>query len=172
MMSSNKNTMPYAVITRQPNTIVIDSPSSDTLYKYIVDMTGSGLVISILDIDIIEKMGYQSITNEAMIVKDSEEFLNFDIGPLAVYVDSEKASKVDWSSDLSEFYLQYFRGRAFNPAPDLSELKQVATENLSLKAEFLNEYEQLKLYKDIIQRRFSIKAHEDAFETMATLPNY
>jgi hypothetical protein len=164
--------MPYAVITRQPNTIVIDSPSSDTLYKYIVAITGSGLVISILDVDIIEKMGYQSITNEALIVKDSEELLNFEIGALAVCVDSEKASTVDWTSDLSEFYLQYFRGRAFNPAPDLSELKQVVIENLSLKAEFLNDYEQLKLYKDIIQRRFSIKAHEDAFETMATLPNY
>jgi hypothetical protein len=172
MFSLDKTTMPYAVITRQPNTIVIDSPSHERLYKYIVDITGSGLVISILDVDIVEKMGYQSITNEAMIVKDSGELLNFELGALAVFVDSEKASRVDWTSDLSEFYLQYFRARAFNPAPDLSELKQVVIENLSLKAEFLNDYEQLKLYKDIIQRRFSIKAHEDAFETMATLPNY
>jgi hypothetical protein len=135
-------------------------------------MTGSGLVISILDVDIIEKMGYQSITNEAIIVKDGEELLNFEIGPLAVCVNSDKASRVDWSSDLSEFYLDYFRGRAFNPASDLSELKQVVIDNLSIKAEFLNDYEQLKLYKEIIQRRFSIKAHEEAFENMATLPNY
>jgi hypothetical protein len=164
--------MPYAVITRQPNTIVISSPSQEVLYKYIVDITGSGLVISILDVDIVEKIGFQSITNEAMIVKDSEELLNFDIGSLAVCVNSEEASKVDWSSDLSEFYLDYFRKRAFNTAPDLSDLKQVVAESLSLKAEFLNDYEKLKLYKDIIQRRFTIKAHEEAFENMASLPNY
>lgn len=164
--------MPYTVITRQPYTIVIESPSFETLYKYIQDIKGTELVIHTLDIDIIQQMGYQSITNEAMIVKDSEELLNFDIDALAVCLDSEKASKVDWTSDLSKFYLAYFRKRAFNPAPDLSELKQVVIENLSLKAEFLNDYEQLKLYKDIIQRRFSIKAHEEAFENMATLPNY
>ncbi len=164
--------MPYTVITRQPHTIVIESPSFEKLYKYIVDMTGTHLVISKLDLDIIKQIGYQSITNEAIIVKDSEELLSFEIGPLAVCVNAESAEKVNWSSDLSEFYLTYFRKRAFNSAPDLSELKQVVIDSLSLKAEFLNDYEQLKLYKDIIQRRFSIKAHEEAFENMATLPNY
>lgn len=164
--------MPYTVITRQPHTIVIESPSFETLYKYIIDMTPPILVISKLDVDIIKQMGCQSITNEGIIVKDREELLNFDIDVLAVCVNSEEAEKVDWSSDLSNFYLAYFRKRAFNSAPDLSELKQVVIDNLSLKAEFLNEHEQLKLYKDIIQRRYSIKGHEKAFENMATLPNF
>ena len=164
--------MPYTVITRQPHTIVVESPSFEMLYNQIVDITGPSLLINRLDLDIIEQMGYQSITNEAIIVKDSYELPNFYVDALAVRVDSEEAARVDWSSDLSKFYLDYFRKRAFNPASDLSELKQVVMDNLSLKAEFINEYEQLKLYKDIIQRRFSIKAHEEAFENMATLPNY
>ena len=164
--------MPYTVITRHPHTIVIESPSFETLYKYIQDITGTELVIHTLDIDIIQQMGWQCITNEAIIVKDSEELLNYEIGALAVCVNTEDAAKVDWSSNLSEFYLAYFRKRAFNQAPDLSELKQVVIDNLSLKAEFLNDYEQLKLYKEIIQRRFSIKAHEEAFENMASLPNF
>ena len=164
--------MPYTVITRLPHTIVIESHSFETLYNYIVDITGPSLLISRLDLDIIKQIGCQSITNESIIVKDREELLSFEISPLAVCVNSEEASKVDWSSDLSEFYLAYFRKRAFTSAPDLSELKQVVIDSLSLKAEFLNDYERLKLYKDIIQRRFSIKAHEEAFENMAKLPNY
>lgn len=164
--------MPYTVITRRPHTIVIEAPSFETLYKYIVDITGTSLLISTLDLNIIEQMGCQSVTNEAMLVKDSEELLNFEIDALAVCINSEEAAKVDWSGDLSNFYLAYYRKRAFNTASDLSELKQSVIDSLSLKAEFLNEHEQLKLYKDIIQRRFSIKAHEEAFENMATLPNY
>jgi hypothetical protein len=164
--------MPYAIITRHPHNIVIESPSLETLYKYIQDITGASLVISQLDIDIIKQIGSQCITNEAIIVNTSEELLGFEIDSLAVCVNSEEASKVHWSSDLSGFYLAYFKKRAFNTAPDLSELKSVVVDSLSSKAEFLNDYEKLKLYKDIIKRRFIIKSHEEAFENMATLPNY
>jgi hypothetical protein len=117
-------------------------------------------------------MGFQPITNEATLIKNAEELLNFEIDYLTICVNAEEASKVDWSSDLSEFYLDYFKRRAFSPAPDLSDLKQVVINNLELKAEFLDDHERLKLYKEIIQRRFSIKAHEEAFENMATLPNF
>lgn len=164
--------MPYTVITRRPYNIVIESPNFEILYKYIQDITGTGLLINNLDLAVIEQMGFQPITTEAMIVKNAEELLSFEIDYLTICVNADEAEKVDWSSDLSQFYLDYFKRRAFNPAPDLSELKQVVIDSLTLKAEFLDDHEQLKLYKEIIQRRFSIKAHEEAFENMATLPNY
>jgi hypothetical protein len=171
MLPTKSQNTSYAVITRKPYNIVIQSSSLETLYKYILDISGTNLVISLLNIQLIEQTGSQSITTEATIVKDGEELLNYDIDALTVCVNSDEASKLDWSSDLSEFYLEYFKRRAFNPAPDLSDLKQKVIDNLSLRAEFMNDYERLKLYKDIIQRRFSIKAHEEAFENMATLPN-
>jgi len=164
--------MPYTVITRRPYNIVIESPSFETLHKYIEGITGTELIINNLDLAVIEQMGFQPITNEAIIVKNAEELLNFEIDCLTICVNSEEATKVYWSSDLSEFYLDYFKGRAFNPAPDLSDLKQVVIERLILKADFLDVHEKMKMYKEIIQRRFSIKAHEEAFENMATLPNY
>jgi hypothetical protein len=164
--------MPYTVITRRPYNIVIESPIFETLHKYIEGITGTKLIINNLDLAVIEQMGFQPITNEAIIVKNAEELLNFEIDCLTICVNSEEATKVDWSSDLSEFYLDYFKGRAFNPAPDLSDLKQVVIERLILKADFLDVHEKMKMYKEIIQRRFSIKAHEEAFENMATLPNY
>jgi hypothetical protein len=164
--------MPYTVITRRPYNIVIESPSFETLHKYIEGITGTELIINNLDLAVIEQMGFQPITNESIIVKNAEELLNFEIDCLTICVNSEEATKVDWSSDLSEFYLDYFKGRAFNPAPDLSDLKQVVIERLILKADFLDVHEKMKMYKEIIQRRFSIKAHEEAFENMATLPNY
>ncbi len=164
--------MPYTVITRRPYNIVIESPSFETLHKYIEGITGTELVINNLDLAVIEKMGFQPITAESMIIKNAEELVNFEIDYLTICVNSEEATKVDWFSDLSEFYLDYFKRRAFNPAPDLSDLKQVVIDRLILKADFLDDHEKMKLYKEIIQRRFSIKAHEEAFENMATLPNF
>lgn len=164
--------MPYIVITRNPHTIVIESHSLGKLYDCIVSITSPVLVKTGLNVDIVEKNGSQFITNEAIIVKNSEELLKFDVDYLAVRINVEEAETMDWSGDLSGFYLDYYNKQAFQASSQLSSLTPVVVERLLEKAEHLDDCEKLQLYKDIIQRRFMIKSYEKAFETNSPLPNF
>lgn len=67
--------------------------------------------------------------------------------------------------------LDRFKTRALSSYPDLSELHPSVVEQLTARAELLTSAGQLKLYKDIIHRRYIIKQHQDAIENLATLPN-
>ena len=76
------------------------------------------------------------------------------------------------SSDISQVDLEYFKLRAFTHYPDLSDLQPSVLENLTSRAEVLEPSARLKLYKDIIHRRYIIKQHQDAIDNLATLPNF
>jgi hypothetical protein len=155
--------MPYAFISRDPYKIVIRSPSVEELYKYIEQLTNSNTVMSSIDRNIIEHLGVQWITNESAIVKDLQELMRFEIDMLTVRISPEEATEIDWSGDLSDVYLKYFRHLALSPSPDLSDLEKVVIDDLSNRASMLDTRGQLKMFRDIINRRSIIKQYQDLY---------